>query len=262
MHDLTQLMHKTSLAPFSVVSAGRVEFGQGHQVRPHHHTTWELVYILEGDIRCVIDNTMIEAQPGTLLITPPRTVHFEMCAMAWSCYYIWIDAPAEYPWPRVYHDDRNRSFGSLCAMLIREWGRQEPERAEMLSLVLNQFDILLRRSYGQRQLSSAERLVQQVEQRLEECFAKPVTIKELAHGVGVSPSYLRAQFVRLRGHTPMAYLQSLRVQHALALISNSNLTLEAIAHICGYDSASHLSRHVKRATGKSPGAFRWVHPEA
>ena len=179
-----------------------------------------------------------------------------MSATAWSCYYIWIDAPSDHPWPRVYHDDTNRTFGSLCNVLVREWGGQESERAEMLSLLLSQFDILLRRSYGQHQLSPAERLVRHVERRLEESFARPLTIKELANEAGVSPSYLRAQFTRLRGHTPMAYLQTLRVQHALALIPNSNLTLEAIAHVCGYDSASHLSRYIKRATGKSPGAFR------
>jgi transcriptional regulator GlxA family with amidase domain len=54
----------------------------------------------------------------------------------------------------------------------------------------------------------------------------------------------------------MAYLQAIRVQHALGIIRNSNLSLETVAHACGYDSASHLSRHVKRVTGQSPGALR------
>jgi AraC-like DNA-binding protein len=42
------------------------------------------------------------------------------------------------------------------------------------------------------------------------------------------------------------------VRHALNLLRTSDITIEAVALQCGYDSASHLSRHIKRATGKAP----------
>lgn len=250
------LMHKISLMPSRVITAGKVERPPGSEVRPHHHMTWELVYILQGDIRCPIGAHVYEAQSSVLLLTPPRTVHFEMCSTAWTCYYVLIDMPPEHPWPRVYQDDSNRTFGNLCNVLIRELGGREPDRDEMLSLLSGQMDVLLRRTHVQRQLSPAERLVRDVERCLEEKFTQRIVIRDLANEIGVSPSYLSAQFMRMRGRTPMAYLQELRVQHALTLTRNSNVALEAIATICGYDSASHLSRHVKRATGKSPGAFR------
>ena len=262
MHEMNHLMHKISLAPSRIVAAGKVVSPQGREVRPHHHMTWELVYILQGEVRCLMGADIYEVEPGGLLLTPPRTVHFEVCPTAWACYYVLIDMPAEYPWPRVYHDDLSRTFGNLCSMLIRELGGREPDRDEMLGLLFGQIDLLLRRTHGQRQLSPAERLVRDVERRLEERFSQRLAIKDLASEIGVSPSYLSAQFMRLRGRTPMAYLQELRVQHALALTRNSNVGLEAIATICGYDSASHLSRHVKRATGKSPGAFRYEQSEA
>ncbi len=81
-------------------------------------------------------------------------------------------------------------------------------------------------------------------------------IADVAREIGISPSGLRSLFSRHRAGTPMAYLQAIRVQHALGIIRNSNLSLEAVAHACGYDSASHLSRHVKRVTGQSPGTLR------
>jgi AraC-like DNA-binding protein len=256
MHDITHLMHKISLVPSRVVAAGRVEKPEGSEVKPHQHMTWELVYILQGDIRCPIGTDVYEAQPGVLLLTPPRTIHFEICPTAWACYYAVIDMPPEYPWPRIFQDDSNRTFSSLLHLLIRELGGREPDRDDMLSLLLGQIDVLLRRTHVQRQYSPTERLVRDVERCLEERFTQRILIKDLANEIGVSPSYLSAQFMRLRGKTPMAYLQELRVQHALTLTRNSNAGLESIATTCGYDSASHLSRHVKRATGKSPGAFR------
>jgi transcriptional regulator GlxA family with amidase domain len=54
----------------------------------------------------------------------------------------------------------------------------------------------------------------------------------------------------------MSTLQTFRIQRALALISQTDLSLENIAQMSGYDSASHMSRYIKRSTGKSPGAFR------
>jgi AraC-like DNA-binding protein len=130
------------------------------------------------------------------------------------------------------------------------------EREEMTALLLEQLDILLRRAREQVHLSEIERLVGEAERLLQRRSSGPVTIQQIAGELGVSSSSLRAQFVRLRGQTPSAHLQSVRVQHALALLRNSSAPLQAIAHACGYDSASHLSRHVKRATGTSPGALR------
>ncbi len=257
MHDLTHLMHKAPLMSSQVVAAGRVEFAPGSEVRPHQHTVCELVYVLEGEIRSQIGDEVYEAQPGVVLLTPPKTIHFEVCPTAWACYYVMIDVPAEHPWSRVYRDDSNRTFAKLRSTLIRELGGREPKRDEMLGLLLGQLDLLLRRTYAQRQFSPAERLVRSVERCLEERFMQRITIKDLANEADVSPSHLRQQFMHLRGRTPMAYLQALRVQHALALTRNSSVGLEAIASMCGYDSASHLSRHVKRTTGKSPGAFRY-----
>jgi AraC-like DNA-binding protein len=259
---MNHLMHKISPVPSRVVAAGKVESPLGREVRPHHHMTWELVYILQGAIRCPIGADVYDAEPGVLLITPPQTVHYEICPTAWACYYVLIDMPPEYPWPRVYQDDTNRTFGNLCSVLVRELGGRQPDRDEMLSLLLGQIDVLLRRTNVQHQLTATERLVRDVERCLEERFTQKIIIKDLANEIGVSPSYLSAQFMRLRGRTPLSYLQELRVQHALVLTRNSNVALEAIARICGYDSASHLSRHVKRVTGKSPGAFRYERIDA
>jgi AraC-like DNA-binding protein/mannose-6-phosphate isomerase-like protein (cupin superfamily) len=256
MHNLAQLVHKVTQMKPQAVAAGRVEYAQGVEIRPHQHMTWELVYILQGTIRCTIGDQVYEAQPGTVLVTPPKTVHVEVCPTAWACYYILVDVPVEHPWPRVYQDDANRTFEKLCSTLIPEIGGRAPDRHEMLALLLGQLDLLLRRTYAQRQLSPTERLVSDVERCIEERYMQRITTMDLANEVGVSPSYLRRQFLRLRGHTPTAYLQTLRVQHAIALTQNSSVALEAIATICGYDSASHMSRHVKRVTGKSPGAFR------
>ena len=160
------------------------------------------------------------------------------------------------PWPQLYVDDTSGTLGKLCSVLANEWSNQAPDREAMLGLLLAQIDTVLRRAQTQREETAGERLVRAAEELFRERFTGSVEVGEVAEALNVSPSYLRAQFVRQRGQTPMAFLQALRVEHAVALIRNSDLSLEAVAKLCGYDSASHLSRNVVRAIGRRPGTLR------
>jgi AraC-like DNA-binding protein len=252
MHDLPDSLHKT----LRLDLAGPHEQPKGKDFPPHEHTTWELVYYRSGHIQCLVGDEFYEGRPGVLLLTPPGVIHAEYAWTAYSNFWIQVHAPADYPWPRMCLDDAERSFERVCAAIAREWSRQAVGREEMLDLLTNQLAILIERMQERQQLPEAECLVREAEQLIEERFAMGVTIRDIAREVGIAPSSLRAQFVRLRGRSPMAHLQARRVQHALALLRNSSLTLEAVASLCGYDSASHLSRYVKRATGKSPGSLR------
>jgi len=46
------------------------------------------------------------------------------------------------------------------------------------------------------------------------------------------------------------------MQRVLAYLQTSDLTLEHIASLTGFSSASHLSRAVRAETGSSPGRLR------
>jgi AraC-like DNA-binding protein len=257
MHETPDILHKTPNLPLRLVGAGSWEAIQGRHFPLHQHVTWELTYYREGHIECVVGNNVYAVQPGMFILTPPETVHAEYAwTTGYANYFITIDAPPDHPWPRVCFDDADRTFESICRSLVREWAGQVSNREQLLALLLGQLDVLLMRVQEQRQVSSAEQLIREVEQILEARYMTSLSIQAIAKEVGVSPSTLRAQFARLRGRTPLAHLQSLRIQHALAMIHNSDLTLEVIADFCGFHSASHLSRYVKRATGKSPGTFR------
>ncbi|MEN9937613.1 MAG: hypothetical protein RLZZ387_4192 [Chloroflexota bacterium] len=255
MHDSLEVLHK-SPQPLRLVVAGPYTAPAGRNFLPHKHAVWELVYYRSGHIQCPVGDEVYESQPGMFLLTPPEMVHAEYAWTAYSNYYIQIDAPPDSPWPRVIQDDADQSFGRLCTAIVREQNAVRTNRESMMAALLTQLDILLRRSHEQRQLPAGENLVRRVERILEERYNSSVTIAAIAQEVNVSPSHLRAQFVRLRRCTPMEYLQVVRVRTAVAMLQSTSLTLELIAGFCGYDSASHLSRHVKRVMGKTPGALR------
>lgn len=222
----------------------------------HEHASWELVYYHEGRVRCPIGGESYDASAGTLLATPPGTPHAEIAVTGYANTFLAVDAPARHGWPRVAFDDHDRSLGRIVASLHEEANGGAPERDRMVGLLLGELDLLLRRAFPAAGPSAGERLVAEAERLLELRHGEGVRIADVAREVGASPSFLRAQFLAVRGRTPRASLQSVRLRHALAHLRNSTLTLEAVARLAGYASASHLSRHVRAATGMSPGAVR------
>ena len=255
MHETPPFLHGTRREALRLYGAGAHAARRGQDFPPHQHSTWEVTYYRAGHIRCAMGADVYNVGPGTVLINPPAVIHSERADTAYANYFIVVDAPPDHPWPRRCHDD-DLALGPLCGALVREWHSHAPERDRMLAALLTQLDIRLLRAHERPHLSPAESLVRDAERLLEERFAGTVRIGDIARDIGVSPSVLRAHFARLRGRTPLAHLHAVRVRHALALLGASDLTLEAIATLCGYDSASHLSRHVKRATGRNPGALR------
>lgn len=256
MHTSSECLHKALRARLRLENAGPHDAPKGKDFPPHRHRSWELIYYRDGLVDSVVGGEIHPGRPGVVLTIPPGIVHAEQASAAYSNFWIQIEAPGRLPWPKVCYDDEHGTFGHVYAAVVREWQGRALGREAMLTLLVDQLDLLLRRAHERAHLSEGERLVREAERLLQERSGGPVRINEIAREIGISSSSLCAQFVRRRGRPPMAFLQDLRVQHALALIQNSNAPLEAIAGACGYDSTSHLSRHVKRATGKSPGSLR------
>jgi AraC-like DNA-binding protein len=90
-----------------------------------------------------------------------------------------------------------------------------------------------------------------------------LTLGRIAGAAHVTPAHLVRSFRAEHGTTPMAYVWERRVALAADLLANTGLPLAAVAERCGFKTAHHFSRRVRRATGLPPGALRrarWGHP--
>ena len=126
----------------------------------------------------------------------------------------------------------------------------------MLELLAEQLACLLNRASSEKVLPGPVRTVLQAEWLMEEKCDQRLGLRDVARAVNVSASTLRGHFQRVRGFAPRDYLQKVRLDKAIGFLRTSTLKLEAVAELCGYDSASHLSRRVKKSTGKTPGQLR------
>jgi AraC-like DNA-binding protein/mannose-6-phosphate isomerase-like protein (cupin superfamily) len=256
MHKTPSSLHKTPDVTLGGIYGGAYQAPAGHDFPLHRHTVWELVYYRSGRIDCIVGESTFRSHPGMILLTPPGTSHAEIALTAYSNFFVGVQAPREQPWPLVCFDDSHQTFRTLFQQIVRETGVRDSYSEEIASAAMRQLDLLFRRAHQHETSSDAEQLVREAETLMAQRIGSTCTVLEVARELGVSPSSLREKFGRLRGQSPHAYLQQIRVNHALTLLRNSTQTLEAIATQSGFDSASHLSRTIKRATGHSPGHLR------
>ncbi len=91
---------------------------------------------------------------------------------------------------------------------------------------------------------------------IQENFHRPISIKELANNVSLSPSYFLKMFKKNANTTPTEYIISIRLSNAKQLLSESNLTIAQIAEACGFNDASYFSYYFRRCFGIKPSEYR------
>ena len=83
-----------------------------------------------------------------------------------------------------------------------------------------------------------------------------VSVASVADACGISKRGLERAFAKHAKGSPAEIIREQRVAGILSLLGNQSLGLANIAQQSGFSDASSLSNFIKRATGKTPGAFR------
>ena len=87
---------------------------------------------------------------------------------------------------------------------------------------------------------------------------QPWTVESLAQEAGMSRSRFAERFRDLLGMGPMAYLSEWRLQKALALLDDTQSSVQEIAVEAGYQSPAAFARAFANRFGASPREYRRV----
>jgi AraC-like DNA-binding protein len=135
----------------------------------------------------------------------------------------------------------------------------KPEDAELLGpLVVDEILIrLLRTSIGPRvaQIGSPRSGVHQVGKAvtwIQEHFAQPVTVQQMAASVHMGASSFHQQFKAVTTMSPLQYQKVLRLHEARRLMLFEQMDANEACHRVGYVSPSQFSREYSRFFGSAP----------
>jgi len=107
----------------------------------------------------------------------------------------------------------------------------------------------------QPQRAVAPYYVKRAEAYIEANFDKPLSLAEIASQAGVSARSLQTGFQSYRNTTPMAFLRSVRLQHAHRALLKADpavTTVTIIALNCGFTHLGEFAAMYKRAFGEAP----------
>jgi len=146
----------------------------------------------------------------------------------------------------------------ISAQLENHYKRPREHSPLVFRASLHQFAALIEECEGEgsKQIAvegSAARKVRQAIDWYRANLGSYPTIESVAKGVGISATHLRRLFSSVKGVSPIAVFQDLRMLEARRLLSDEGRTVGDVAETLGYSEASSFSRAYKQWAGASPG---------
>jgi AraC-like DNA-binding protein len=116
--------------------------------------------------------------------------------------------------------------------------------------------ILAMEQSKQKERHSLEKIIQLSQLHILKHMDEEIDFKTLARQMSISYSAFRQNFKKITGLPPNQYQIQIRLNKAKSLLHNTTLSIDQVAHTCGFDSIHYFSRLFKSKLGLSPLAFR------
>lgn len=91
---------------------------------------------------------------------------------------------------------------------------------------------------------------------LDREYARPLDVPTMARAALMSPSHFSRRFREAYGETPYGYLQTRRIERAMALLRRGDLSVTEVCFEVGSTSLGSFSSTFSRLVGEPPSAYR------
>lgn len=99
-----------------------------------------------------------------------------------------------------------------------------------------------------------------VRQVMEQHYASPVNLEELAYLSGRSLSSFKRDFQSIYNTSPASWIREKRLSKAKEMLESTQMSVTDICYSLGFENVSHFSRIFKAHHGQSPSSYREVIP--
>lgn len=233
----------------------------------HWHEYIELHYVLEGETKIQLNQEIVSAKKGSLVIANSNVLHagfsektgsvmlvviFEMEALSKEL------AEQNIIVQPVIQNDRR--IDELMQQICEEQENQKPGwklacKGALLSLVC-----YLTRHYAQEKLTDRESIrkrknldrLNTVLSYIEENYPDNISNSDLAELVHLSDDRFNHLFRESMGMAPLQYINEVRLKKAMNLLKNGEYTAAQVADAVGFSDYNNFGRMFKRYYGCTP----------
>jgi len=250
---------------FCIEQIGHVTCFKDWYGERHAHTFWELIYIAKNDGYIQYEDRQDPALNGKLYLIQPYEQHTfmvdgtEQAAISYIGFRYNRD---NHKWrsDHPYHDvcsylPQAPQLAQLMQKIAQMTNKKDLEQlafqasSALLPLVewLDEHDAV-----HQTPPSSSALLCRKVIGYLQENFDRNVSVKEIAGSLYVSPHHLGNVFQRQMKQTIKQYQMRIKMEEAISLLRETDLTISEIAFRLGWGTQQYFSKSFKDYYGFTP----------
>jgi transcriptional regulator GlxA family with amidase domain len=105
-------------------------------------------------------------------------------------------------------------------------------------------------------LANGHAWIAQLTERLESSLPRVPSVAALAQTLNMAERTLARRMRDATGHSPLQFIQTIRLRRARQLLESSRMSVEQVAEAVGYGDASTLRRLMKKTSNATPSRFR------
>lgn len=256
-----------------------VDKNHPHYTMPYHwHAEFELIRILEGIFTISIEEKVYTATKGSTIMIPNGLLHSGIphdclyeCAVFDTNLLLkendenhkYIKQITNYQLEvNTYFDPSYRNIQQAVWLLFdslirKKTGYQMLVRGSLYQL----FGIILTEGYYNTNPSQTTRVhkrmmqLKHVLEYIEEHYASPITLEELAGCVGMSRKYFCRFFREMTHQTAFAYLNHYRIERACYQLATTDFSVTEVAFNCGFNDLSYFIKTFKKYKQTTPKQY-------
>ncbi len=144
----------------------------------------------------------------------------------------------------------------LQRLMLRPGIESELLRAKLLTDILTEGFLEASNAIAPSATPGIPQYMQEMKQILDQEFGTTVTLEQLEKRLFVSKFRLCREFKNYYGHSPLQYLNNLRIQQAKFLLEQTDISVRVVGMDVGIPNTSHFIRLFKRETSQTPAEYR------
>lgn len=238
----------------------------GFEFLGEKHDSWEVVYVLSGEVECTEDERIYRLKAGNMLFHAPLEFHkIRSYAKTEPHVFVFSFESSGYLPENLKNgvislsQEEQKTYERLfrTAQDIYAGSINDPNRKFICALELSAFFFKLSMRCEASPRLSPSRPAQEYHKlvlAMSRGVRKNYALQELAQQCNVSVSYIKDLFARYAGVSPKAYYSKLRCEESVRLLE-SGMAIQEVVDVMHFSSASYFSEFFKKQMGVPPGRF-------
>lgn len=245
----------------------------------HCHNYYELIYLLSGECRFLLNDSVYRLVKGDLVLVAPGELHHalyetntcEIMGVYFNKEYIdWDLLKKLLPQPssRQFHSFMGsipplyqEEFVTLSGRMLSESAGIDEYSEAFMSCYLHELLLILMRHSVMIEeepelLNSRDADILIATKYIYRNYQKPLTLDEVAAQAALSPTYFSRKFKQVTGMGFKEYLNSVRLKHAQTALLTTSGSITDIALENGFNDSNYFKDLFKKVYGKSPREYR------